>query len=279
MRNGLTLEGWEPGDEAADPLLFFGDLTGNQYAVSALTGTLRWRKRIDEHSAATLTAAAELDDGVLYVPVSSLEEGAAIARNYPCCSFRGAIVALDARSGRERWRRHFIPPAQPTGVSAAGTPQYGPSGVPIWAGMAMDEERLYIATGDDYSGSGSERSDSIIALDKASGEITWVRQARFGDIWNGSCENLDPVNCPDDNGPDYDYGAGPVIALDSQGRRVILAGDKGGRGCGARCSQRRRAVEEKGRARGRCGGHQLWTCRPRWQGVCACERCARWPKL
>ena len=84
------------------------------------------------------------------------------------------------------------------------------------------------ATGDDYSGSGSERSDSIIALDKASGEITWVRQARFGDIWNGSCENLDPVNCPDDNGPDYDYGAGPVIALDSQGRRVILAGDKGG---------------------------------------------------
>ena len=228
VRNGLTLEGWEPGDEAADPLLFFGDLTGNQYAVSALTGTLRWRKRIDEHSAATLTAAAELDDGVLYVPVSSLEEGAAIARNYPCCSFRGAIVALDARSGRERWRRHFIPPAQPTGVSAAGTPQYGPSGVPIWAGMAMDEERLYIATGDDYSGSGSERSDSIIALDKASGEITWVRQARFGDIWNGSCENLDPVNCPDDNGPDYDYGAGPVIALDSQGRRVILAGDKGG---------------------------------------------------
>ena len=92
----------------------------------------------------------------------------------------------------------------------------------------MDAEHLYIATGDDYSGEGSETSDAIIALDKASGRTVWVRQARFGDVWNGSCENVDPMNCPEDNGPDYDYGAGPVISEDSQGRRIILAGDKGG---------------------------------------------------
>ena len=88
VRNGLTLEPWDTADESVDPLLFFGDLTGNQYAVSALTGELRWKKRIEDHGAATLTAAAELSDGVLYVPVSSLEEGAAIAAGYPCCSFR-----------------------------------------------------------------------------------------------------------------------------------------------------------------------------------------------
>ena len=228
VRNGLTLESWDPTAESFDPLLFFGDLTGNQYAVEALTGELRWEKRVDDHSAATLTAAAELSDGVLYVPVSSLEEGAAIAAGYPCCSFRGAIVALDARSGDELWRRHFIPPAQRSGANAAGTEQYGPSGVPIWAGMAMDEDHLYIATGDDYSGEGSETSDAIVALDKVSGRTVWVRQARFGDVWNGSCENVDPVNCPNDNGPDYDYGAGPVISVDSKGRRIILAGDKGG---------------------------------------------------
>ena len=228
VRNGLTLEPWDTTEKSVDPLLFFGDLTGNQYAVSALNGELRWKKRIEDHSAATLTAAAELSDGVLYVPVSSLEEGAAIAAGYPCCSFRGSIVALDAKSGDELWRRHFIPAAEQHGVNAAGTPQYGPSGVPIWAGMAMDADHLYIATGDDYSGEGSETSDAIIALDKASGRTVWVRQARFGDVWNGSCENVDPVNCPEDNGPDYDYGAGPVISKDSQGRRIILAGDKGG---------------------------------------------------
>lgn len=228
VRNAVTLEPWAKGRSKADPLLFFGDLSGNQYALSALTGELRWRKRMDDHGATTLTAAAELSEGVLYVAVSSLEEGAAIAADYQCCTFRGSIVALDAHTGQELWRRHFVPEATQTGENEAGTPHYGPSGVPIWAGMAMDAERLYVATGDDYSGEGSDTSDAIIALDKKSGETIWVRQARFGDVWNGSCEDIERVNCPEDSGPDWDYGAGPVLAADSQGRRVILAGDKGG---------------------------------------------------
>lgn len=228
VRNALTLEPWTRGDSEADPLVFFGDLSGNQYALSALTGELRWRKRMDDHGATTLTAAAELSEGVLYVAVSSLEEGAAIAADYQCCTFRGSIAALDAHTGKELWRRHFVPEAIQTGENDAGTPLYGPSGVPIWAGMAMDAERLYVATGDDYSGEGSDTSDAIIALDKKSGETIWVRQARFGDVWNGSCEDVDRVNCPEDSGPDWDYGAGPVLAADTQGRRVVLAGDKGG---------------------------------------------------
>ncbi|MEK9655684.1 MAG: PQQ-binding-like beta-propeller repeat protein, partial [Halieaceae bacterium] len=138
VRNAVTLEPWTRGDSEADPLVFFGDLSGNQYAVSALTGELRWRKRMDDHGATTLTAAAELSDGVLYVAVSSLEEGAAIAADYQCCTFRGSIVALDAHTGQELWRRHFVPEATQTGENDAGTPLYGPSGVPIWAGMAMD---------------------------------------------------------------------------------------------------------------------------------------------
>lgn len=228
VRNAITLESWDPDGASPDPLLFFGDLTGNQYAVSALSGALRWKKRMDDHSAATLTAAAELSGDVLYVPISSLEEGSAVAANYPCCTFRGAVVALEASSGRELWRRHFIPPAARTGDNTAGVAQYGPSGVPIWAGMAMDDDHLFIATGDDYSGDGSDNSDSIIALDKQSGDTVWVRQARFGDVWNGSCGQIDPINCPEDSGPDYDYGAGPVIAQSAKGERIILAGDKGG---------------------------------------------------
>ena len=208
VRNAVTLEPWTKGDSEADPLLFFGDLSGNQYALAALTGELRWRKRMDDHGATTLTAAAELSEGVLYVAVSSLEEGAAIAPDYQCCTFRGSIVALDAHTGQELWRRHFIPEATRIGQNEAGTPLYGPSGVPIWAGMAMDAERLYVATGDDYSGEGSDTSDAIIALDKKSGETIWVRQARFGDVWNGSCEDVDRINCPEDSGPDWDYGAG-----------------------------------------------------------------------
>ena len=228
VRNGVTLEPWAAADRNADPLLFFGDLSGNQYALSALTGALQWRKRMDDHGATTLTSTAELSDGVLYVAVSSLEEGAAIAAGYECCTFRGSIAALEADTGRELWRRHFLPEAKKVGKNDAGTLLYGPSGVPIWAGMALDGGRLYIATGDDYSGEGSESSDAIIALDNKSGETVWVRQARFGDVWNGSCEDAERINCPEDSGPDWDYGAGPVLTTDSRGKRVVLAGDKGG---------------------------------------------------
>ena len=228
VRNAITLSSWDADKADADPLLYFGDLSGNQYAVSAVTGALRWKQRMDQHGNATLTGASELSDGVLYVPVSSLEEGAAIAAGYPCCTFRGSVVALDAMTGEELWRRFFIPEAVEAGKNDAGTSIYGPSGVPIWAGMAMDDDRLYIATGDDYSGEGSSTSDAIIALDKSSGETIWVRQARFGDVWNGSCEDVDRINCPDDSGPDWDYGAGPIVTTDEKGRRVVLAGDKGG---------------------------------------------------
>ena len=95
--------------------MFFGDLSGNQYALSALTGALQWRKRMDDHGATTLTSTAELSDGVLYVAVSSLEEGAAIAPGYECCTFRGSIAALEADTGRELWRRHFLPEAKQVG--------------------------------------------------------------------------------------------------------------------------------------------------------------------
>lgn len=227
IRNAITLEPWSADEPEADPLLFFGDATGNQYAVAARSGELRWKKRIDPHGVTTLTAAAELYDGVLYVPVSSLEEGAAISAGYPCCTFRGSVVALVAANGEELWRRHFIPPAIPQGENAVGTPRFGPSGVPVWAGLAFDGDRLLVATGDDYTGEGSDTSDAIIALDRTTGEILWVQQARAADVWNGSCEEVEKINCPEVSGPDWDYGAGPVVATGKSGRQFVLAGDKG----------------------------------------------------
>ena len=183
---------------------------------------------MDDHGVATLTAASTLVDDVLYVPISSLEEGAAISADYPCCTFRGAVAALNAGTGQELWRRYFIPPAKERATNGAGKTLYGPSGVPVWAGMSVDDDLLFVATGDDYTGEGSGTSDSVIALNRHSGEIVWVAQARAGDVWNASCEYAGKINCPDDNGPDWDYGAGPVVAVGASGRKVLLAGDKGG---------------------------------------------------
>jgi polyvinyl alcohol dehydrogenase (cytochrome) len=228
VRNAMIVAPWDPADEKVDPLVYFGDVSGNQYAVSAITGELIWRKRMDDHGVATLTAASTLVDDVLYVPISSLEEGAAISADYPCCTFRGAVAALNAGTGEELWRRYFIPPAKEQATNGAGKKLYGPSGVPVWAGMSVDGDLLFVATGDDYTGEGSGVSDSVIALNRHNGEIVWVAQARAGDVWNASCEYAGKINCPDDNGPDWDYGAGPVVATGASGRKLLLAGDKGG---------------------------------------------------
>ena len=227
VRNAIVIEDWEAGDENANPKIFFGNLTGHEYAVEAFTGKLVWSRLMDEHPAVTLTAASALVDDTLYVPMSSLEEAAAINPAYPCCTFRGAVAALDPATGEERWRTHFIPPAEPVGENSVGTPRFGPAGVPVWAGLAFDGDLMLVGTGDDYTSPSTDRSDAIVAINRHSGEIVWTHQTYQGDSWNASCEEVDKINCPEDYGPDWDYGAGPLVTTGKSGRKVVVAGDKG----------------------------------------------------
>ncbi|MDE0062735.1 MAG: PQQ-binding-like beta-propeller repeat protein, partial [Gammaproteobacteria bacterium] len=133
VRTGIVVSPWPAGDAAAQPMAFFGDLIGNLYGVDALTGELRWRARPDDHPNTTLTGTPTLHEDTLYVPVSSLEVVPAADPAYECCSFRGSVVAYDARTGEIRWQTFTIADEpEPQGVNAAGTQNYGPSGAPIW---------------------------------------------------------------------------------------------------------------------------------------------------
>src|SRR5579875_159171 len=97
------------GDASGHATLWFGDLKGNVYAVDAHTGAPIWKRNVDPHLAARITAAPVLHAGVLYVPVSSSEEGIASQPTYECCTFRGSIAALDAATGRKLWQTYTIP--------------------------------------------------------------------------------------------------------------------------------------------------------------------------
>lgn len=226
VRTGIVLSSWEAGDTNAMPLAYFGDWRGNAYAVEAFTGKQVWKVHADEHPAAVITAAPALYGDTLYVPVSSLEEASAASPDYACCTFRGSILALDANTGRERWQTWLVgePKSQPE------TKQLGPSGVPVWAGLAIDEQRghLIIATGDNYTQPATELSDAIVALDLMTGKIAWHHQATEGDAWNVGCMTPSPANCPEDAGPDYDFGAGPAVARGNDGHDYVLAGQKSG---------------------------------------------------
>lgn len=230
VRTGIVVSPWKAGDKAARPLAYFGDLVGGAYAVDALTGKEVWKVSFRDHPSTTLTGTPVLQGNTLYVPVSSLEEGAASKPDFVCCTFRGSVVALDAATGSQKWRTYLVDEAKPTGKTSAGVDRFGPSGVPVWNSPSIDVARnqMYVATGDNYSSPATELSDAIVALDLTTGAIKWHYQALAGDAWNGSCEEVHSPNCPADSGPDADFGAGTVLAKGANGRDYVIAGQKSG---------------------------------------------------
>jgi len=211
-------------------LLYFGTFGANSYAVDAATGELVWKKLMDEHRFSMLTGSPIFHDGRLYVPVSAYEVIAAVAPIYGCCDFRGSVVALDAATGDEIWRRYTIDrAAEVTSTRWFIIDEKGPSGAPVWQAPAVDALRgqLYFATGENYSDPPTDTSDAVFAVALEDGQVRWHRQFTSGDAWNGACGSgvLD-ANCPETEGPDYDFGAPPILATTPYGQDILLAGQK-----------------------------------------------------
>jgi polyvinyl alcohol dehydrogenase (cytochrome) len=214
--------------------VYVGDSRANVYALKADSGTAVWKSHVDPHPSAVITGAPLLLNGVLYVPVSSGEEGAAINPYYPCCTFRGSVVALDAKSGKQIWKAYAIPQApKPTGKNAVGVTTWGPSGAAIWSSPTADVRRraIYIGTGNNYSDPPDSHSDAVLAFDMQTGRMLWSRQATPDDRWTLACLRSDAkerINCPPNYGDDYDFGTSPILASLPDGHSLILAAQKSG---------------------------------------------------
>ena len=210
---------------------FFGDIGATVYSVDATTGRLRWKRKVDEHPVARVTGTPRLHEGRLYVPVSSAEEFIGADPKYPCCTFRGSVVALDAASGEVVWKTYVIPDQpKPTRTNKVGTQLYGPSGAAIWSSPTLDEKTgtLYVTTGDSYSDPAAATSDAIIALDAKTGTIKWSQQMTSGDAFNLACMGVDQTNCPEAKGPDVDFGSPAILVTLASGKRALVASQKSG---------------------------------------------------
>jgi len=205
--------------------LLFGDMTGWFYAVAAETGKLLWKVQMDTHDSTRLSGGPAVHGGTVYVPVASWEETRSADANYSCCTFRGSVVALRIRDGKQLWKTWMTDAPTERGTNTRGTKMFGPSGVGIWSSPTIDAKRglLYVGTGDNYSEPATDTSDAVIALDLATGRMVWSRQLTTKDVFNGRCAE-DPKNC----GPDFDFGSSPILTRAMNGRELLLAGQKSG---------------------------------------------------
>ncbi len=218
-----------PGQPAT---VIFGDQKANVYAVDSAKGSQLWKVHVDEHPTAHITGAPQVYQDRVYVPVASGEEGSSSSPTYPCCSFRGSVVALDAATGKQVWKTFIIPEVPKiVGKNANGTSRWAPAGGGVWNTPTIDPKRhaLYIGTGDAYTTPAPNTTDAVMAMDLDSGKILWTVQGTENDAWVVGCMNAKPLeNCPKDFGPDQDFGSPPMLQELSGSRTLLIAGQKSG---------------------------------------------------
>jgi polyvinyl alcohol dehydrogenase (cytochrome) len=233
--------------------VYFGGWDGNAYAADALTGEIRWQRKVTNHQVRStplvtadrvylaaghnLVALQRSDGAVLFEtelashPETLLDgspklvdglviQGVASVDNTfdkPDYTSVGAVVAIDALTGALVWR-------VPTTGEGPG-PCVGGGGASVWSTAAIDEELglAFIGTGQGHEEPASNCSDSLLAIHYRRGHqgerLAWHQQYTQGDVY---AANLLSVW-----GPDADIGAAPNL-FEAGGRPLVGAGDKGG---------------------------------------------------
>ena len=245
----------------ADPRLaiFFGDIHGTAYALSASTGEELWKTLTDPHPLARITGTPVLFEGRVFVPVASLEEPESGQADYNCCTFRGYMSALDAATGKELWKTYTIPEVpKVVGKNSRGKDMLAPAGAGIWTTPIIDVKRraMYFGTGNAFSGT-PKTANAMMALNIDTGKMLWSMQALPFDTWHNGCVQNIPgrfagparagggpparggrgggptipypaENCPPVLGPDWDFSASSALATTTDGRDIIIAPQKQG---------------------------------------------------
>jgi polyvinyl alcohol dehydrogenase (cytochrome) len=231
VRNSLTV-GPVSGQGNARYAVYFGDGKANVFAVDAQNGRLLWKTKVDDHFVARITAGSKLYNGKLFVPVSSSEEFRSGHPDYPCCTSRGSVVALDANTGKQIWKAWVVPEEpKPYKTMANGVTLYKPAGGAVWNSPTVDPTRqaVYFSTGDATTDPPAKTSDGVMAVDINTGKLLWSFQATENDVFMGGCGGAVKSDaCPQVMGPDADIGNSPILKALPNGKRVLMAGTKGG---------------------------------------------------
>ena len=234
---------------AGDVLVIGENLGGYLMGIDIDSGALRWITPAHPDPAAISTGSPIVVGDRVYMGFSSREAAYDRQHNLQCCRFRGALVALDAHTGKVVWRTFGLP-------DNGGAPDQF-SGATIIAPPAVDraEGLIYATFGNLYtqpatvaaclalSPFGFDEScippgaffKSLVALDLASGQPRWSYRVQGHDPWQRAC-GAQPSSvtwcAPESDVVSWDFGgSGPNVLrtkINGRHRRAVGVGEKSG---------------------------------------------------
>ena len=205
---------------------------------------LHWQTRVEQHEATRLTGSFAVHDDVAFIPAASWEETRALDPAYPCCTFRGSVTAVRVRDGSVVWKTYLVDPPQEDGPDRRRDADVRPVGrrhlvdahgrrAPRLA--VRHDRRQLLAPGQLRRAMPSSRSSSRPAVS------SWSQQTTPNDIWNSSCSSRG-ANCPEDAGPDHDFGSSAMLVQDGERHGHPRRGPKIRRRVRVRSGQRRQTA-------------------------------------
>ena len=204
---------------------------------------------------------------------------------YPCCSFRGAVVAVNAKTGKMLWKTYTVPSntgterrqqhavrvvrTRPAGCGYTGGGVWGTPTIDTQTqpGVRGDGQQLHRTrcrgglrqrraelptppTSDAGCTAPDDYFDSVLALNLQTGAIEWGHKVEGWDAWNVACAVGDAPGatwCPSPASPDFDFGGSSPNLFDrSRAQRPARRSSVTGR----RAASTGRSMRPTGRSSG-----------------------------
>jgi len=210
--------------------------------IGTRTGDLRWITQVHPDPKGIMTGSPVLVGDIVITGVS------ASGASGPNATFGGAIVALNARTGRVLWRSYSLPDNGGLPGGYAGATMFSPPAVSLAAGLvygtfgqAYTEPATVTACHADHGGFTESCEQpgsylkSVVAFDLRTGVPKWSYRVQGHEPWLQACGSQ-PITvtwcAPESDGEKWDLGGSGVnvmrLVMRGRWRDVVGIGGKSG---------------------------------------------------